>query len=180
MLLTVWLKVADAARQPSLRLALEGRLRGRTYYRYAEVGRIPGANQVVPIGTEWGRYDFPLYDLPLDGLSELRVRVDLQGPGEIWVDDVALYDLVYTETELRELAKLVTLAQVTLDNGQVGDCVQLLESYWPRLLAEKLPLRPEALAPVARAPEQTPPKAAESDSQRTGWMDRLKGVLPRF
>jgi len=180
MLLTVWLRVADAARQPSLRLALEGRLRGRTYYRYAEVGRIPGANQVVPVGTEWGRYDFPLYDLPLDGLSELRVRVDLHGPGEVWVDDVALYDLVYTETELRELAKLVTLAQVTLDNGQVGDCVQLLESYWPRLLAEKLPLKPEALAPVARAPEQPPPEAAESNSQRTGWMDRLRGVLPRF
>jgi len=179
-LLTVWLKVADAARQPTVRLALEGRLRGRTYYRYAEVGRMPGSGQVVPIGTEWGRYDFPLYDLPLGGLSELRVRVDLQGPGEVWVDDVALYDLIYTETELRELAKLVTLAKVTLDNGQVSDCVELLESYWPQLLAKKLPLKPESLAPVARAPEQSSPKTPESTSQRTGWADRLKGVLPRF
>ena len=42
---SVWLRVADAARQPPLRLALEGKLHGRDYYRFAPVGLTPGAGQ---------------------------------------------------------------------------------------------------------------------------------------
>ena len=40
--MSVWLRVADAARQPNLRLAVEGKLVGRDYYRYAVIGQPPG------------------------------------------------------------------------------------------------------------------------------------------
>ena len=40
--MSVWLRVADAAHQPNVRLAVEGKLVGRDYYRYAVVGQPPG------------------------------------------------------------------------------------------------------------------------------------------
>ena len=43
--MAVWLRVADADRQPPLRLALEGKLHGRDYYRFAPVGLAAGAGQ---------------------------------------------------------------------------------------------------------------------------------------
>ena len=105
--MSVWLRVADAARQPPLRLAVEGKLDGRDYYRFAAVGQSPGREQPAasPVDRDWGQYIFQVDDLPLEGLSQLRVRFDLMGQGEVWVDDVQLYDLAFSETELRGLAE---------------------------------------------------------------------------
>ncbi len=177
--MAVWLRVADAARQPRLRLAVEGRLRGESYYRYAEVGKTSGET-AVPITAEWKQFVFPVDDLPLEGLSQLQVRLDLQGPGEVWVDDVRLYDLRFDKTEIWEMAKLVTLARVTLENGHVSDCVDMLDGYWSRLLADKVPLGPEALSPVARTPDPPADSSTAPNSPRTGWMNRLRDMVPRF
>jgi len=175
----VWLRVDDATRQPRLRLAVEGRLDSQSYYRYAEVGQTSG-EATVPITAEWKQFVFPVDDLPLEGLSQLQVRLDLEGPGEVWVDDVRLYDLRFDKTEIWEIAKLVTLARVTLENGQLSDCVDILDGYWPRLLARRVPLSPEALTPVARTTDQPAKDSSQPTSPRTGWMDRLREMVPRF
>ena len=139
--MSVWLRVADAARQPNLRLAVEGKLVGRDYYRYAVIGQPPGPGQEAkPIATTWGQYIVQFDDLPLDGLSQMRVRLDLMGAGEVWADDVQLFDLAFNESELRALYKLLTLADLNLQNGQVGDCMKLLNGYWPRFLMQNVPL----------------------------------------
>ena len=44
----------------------------------------------------------------------------------MWIDDVQLFDMALSEAELRALFKLITLADVTLQNGQVGECLKLL------------------------------------------------------
>ena len=83
--MAVWLRVADASRQPPLRLAIEGKLQGRDYYRFAPVGQAPCAGQpAVPIAAQWGQYVFQVDDLPLEGLTSVRVRFDLMGAGEVW------------------------------------------------------------------------------------------------
>ena len=176
--ISVWLRVADAARQPPLRLALEGRLYGQSYYRYGEVGSASGAQR---IGVEWDHpYELPFDDLPLEGLSQLRVRFDLMGAGEVWIDDVQLFDLAFSENERRELAKLLTFADYQLQNRQVGDCLRLLEGYWVRFLEGNVPL-PQTSRPVAQKP--APPRPSDATTpqetpQRTGWMDRVKNLLP--
>jgi hypothetical protein len=177
--LSVWLRVADASHQPNLRLAVEGKLVGRDYYRYAVIGQPPGPGQDgKPITTAWSQYIVPFDDLPLDGLSQMRVRLDLMGAGEVWADDVQLFDLAFNESELRALYKLLTLADLNLQNGQVGDCMKLLNGYWPRFLMQNVPLPPAvsslASRPAAEQSSDEKPAAPQSPS----WTDRLKELLP--
>lgn len=171
--MSVWLRVADPAVQPTLRLALEGKLNGGDYYRFAPVGAVAGA-QAAPIGAEWTQYVFQVDDLPLEGLTQLQVRFDLLGPGEVWVDDVQLYDLSFSGNELRELYRLIYRANVTLEDGQVSDCLRLLGGYWPRFLEANVPLQSTAAEDVAQRPE----RQATRPPKPTGVIDRLKGFLP--
>ncbi len=175
---SVWLRTSDAASQPPLRLAVEGKLRGQDYYRYAPVGSAPGPGRpAVPILPGWGRYVFQVDDLPLEGLASIRVRFDLMGPGEVWIDDVQVFNLAFTKPEMIELSKLITLADVKLQNGQIGDCLRLLEGYWPRFLNANVPLPPGAM-PSERASAAKQPPAEETPPERSGFLDRMKDLLP--
>ncbi|MEA1950872.1 MAG: family 10 glycosylhydrolase, partial [Planctomycetota bacterium] len=82
----VWLRVPEAAKQPTLQWSLVGKLDGQEFSRVAVVGQT-GAH---PIGDRWGLYEFPVNSLPLDGMTEACVRFDLLGPGEVLIDDVQL------------------------------------------------------------------------------------------
>jgi hypothetical protein len=174
---SVWLRIAHAARQPPLRLALEGKLQGGDYYRFGPVGLAPNAGQqVAALQTEWAQYVFEVYDLPLDGLTSLRARFDLMGPGEVWIDDVQVSSLTFSGPEVLELSKLITLADVKLQNGQIGDCLHVLEGYWPRFLEENVALpagavSAETVSAKQRAEEEKPP-------ERSGWLNRMKDALP--
>ncbi len=177
--MSIWLRVADPSRQPDLRLAVEGKLVGRDYYRYAIIGRPPGPGQEgKPISTTWSQYIVQFDDLPLVGLSQMRVRVDLMGAGEVWADDVQLFDLAFNESELRALYKLLTLADLNLQNGQVGDCMKLLDGYWPRFLMQNVPL-PASVPALASKPATDPPADDKpAEPQPASWIDRVKGILP--
>lgn len=174
--ISVWLRTSDSLRQPPLRLALEGKLNGRDYYRYAPVGSAAGPDRpVVPILPEWGQYVFQIDDLPLEGLASLRVRFDMMGAGEVWIDDVRTFNLAFTKAEMVELSKLISLADVKLQQRQVGDCIRLLEGYWPRFLEANVTLPPEAVATASAKPE--PPKE-EPPPERSGFLNRIKDMLP--
>ncbi len=168
-----WLRVADAGRQPPLRLALGGRLNGQDYYRYALVGAGPTAKK---IGTQWSPYIFPVQDLPAEGLSDLRVRFDLMGAGEVWIDDVELRE--FSDDELKELARLITSALYRLRNDQLSDCQRLLDSYWPRYLTANVPLVRSSL--TAKPRFEPPPSETAEPEARTGLLDRFRRSLPEF
>jgi hypothetical protein len=177
--MSVWLRVADAGSQPPLRLALEGKLRGRDYYRFAPVGLPSGAGQAaVPLATDWAQYVFQVDDLPLEGLTSLRVRFDLMGPGEVWVDDVQVYNLAFSKPELVELSKLIASVEVKLQNGQIGDCLHLLEGYWPQFLEENVHLQPGAIPPETLAAKPASRAADEKPPERSGWLNRVKDIIP--
>ena len=175
--ISVWLRVADAARQPPLRLALEGKLNGQVFYRCAQVGFGGSGSQAEPIYPEWSRYVSQVDDLPLEGLTSLRVRFDLMGPGEVWIDDVQLYHLLFSRAEMVELSKLISLADVKLQSRQIGDCLHLLEGYWPQFLEENVAL-PSA-PPAAETAASKPKPAEEKPPERTGWFGRMKDLLPK-
>ncbi len=171
----VWLRVADARVQPSLQLAFEGNLNGQSFYRWAKLGAAPGPGQAaMPLTVQWKQYIFAINDLPLEGLTQMNVQFSLMGPGEVWVDDVQLFDRAFSPNEVKELTKLIQLANINLQNGKVGDCMRLLEGYWPQFLQENVPLRPR----VARNPN--PPRRPASEPKPSpGIMDRLKALLPK-
>ena len=175
--LSVWLRVADASRQPPLRLAIEGKLHGHDYYRCGQVGLSPNAGQPGDaIQTEWGQYVLPVDDLPLEGLTSVRVRFDLMGPGEVWIDDVQVVSLAFSVPEMVELSKLITLADVKLQNGQIGDCLRLLDGYWPQFLEENVALPPGAVPSETAAAQ--PSEDEEKPPERTGWLSRMRDLLP--
>jgi len=177
---SVWLRVANAGRQPPLRMAIQGMRNNRwDYYRAAPIGANPDGRVVSPISTNWQRFLFPIDDLPLDGLTQLQVRFDLMGAGEVWIDGVELTDLRFSDNEVKELSKLVTLIHVRLQNGQIGDCLRLLEGYWPRFLGQNVPLRPEAVVADKLPPPKPPANKSTEAPPRTGLLNRMRNLLPK-
>jgi len=176
IMVQVWLRVADAAHQPPLRLALGGRLNDQDYYRYALVGAGPTAKKV---GTQWSPYVFPVHDLPAEGLSDLRVRFDLMGAGEVWIDDIELRE--FSDDELKELARLITSALYKLRNDQLSDCQRLLDGFWPRYLVSNVAL--ERLPLTSRPRFDPPPSDAEKTTEpetKPGFMEKVRRSLPEF
>jgi hypothetical protein len=176
---SVWLRVADTSQQPPLRLAIEGQHRGRPYYRYATVGA--GQNAVL-IKTEWSQFIFQVDDLPVTDLSDLRVRFDLMGSGEVWVDDVELFPLAFSDSERVEISKLISVAGIHLDKGKIGQCTRVLEGHWPKFLATHVPLDDSdssTSSDVAKRdnpnPDEQPPARTP---EKTGFLDRVRGALP--
>ena len=62
-----------------------------------------------------------------------------------------------------------------LQNGQIGDCLRLLEGYWPRFLEENVPLPPGA---TVLEPPPKPREAEEPPPERSGWLNRVKDLVP--
>jgi len=65
---------------------------------------------------------------------------------------------------------------VKLQNGQVGDCVRLLDGYWPRFLEENVPLPAGTAASEASVSQPRP--AEEKPPERSGWLNRVKDLVP--
>lgn len=134
------LRIADPARQPRLRLAVEGKLDGQSYYRWSNVGLgEDGKPLKVQLQSDWNSYRFPLTDLPLNGLSDLRIGFDLMDEGEVWIDDIQVYDLWFDDYERDELLKSIASADFQLNAGQLVSCQRFLESYWPQYLRNHVP-----------------------------------------
>jgi hypothetical protein len=175
--LRIWLRTADPARQPPLRLALEGPMEGGQYFRFAQLGAAPAKN---PITAEWAEYRCYFDDLPLEGLGPLRIWLELSGPGEVWIDDAQLFSLYFTDNERVELSKLIALADVKLQNGQLSDCIYLLQGYWPRFLETNVPLTPGSLdgERLVGRNSRRGGDSQDTKSDRAGFLDRLRGAWP--
>lgn len=174
----VWLCVPNDAAQPTLQWSLVGKLDGRDFSRAAVVGR----STANSISNQWGLYEFPINNLPLEGLEELRVRFDLAGPGEVLIDDVQLSHLEFEDQELRELGRLIQTADLHLRMNQVGDCIRLLEGYWPRFLEANVPLpaagaQPQSVAAKPRVAAN--PQKEQSEEKESGWLNRMRNALPK-
>ena len=90
------------------------------------------------------------------------------GAGEVWVDDVQVFSLAFNKSEMVELSKLITQAGRELQNGRIGDCMRLLDGYWPRFLEENVPLPPGTGAMEAADTEKKPPAEEKPPEPRVG------------
>jgi hypothetical protein len=169
----VWLRIAEGDPQPPVRLAVEGVLDDREYYRFAPVGGLGGGK---PLSAIWSQFVLQIDDLPSRGLDSLRVRVDLLGPGGVQLDGVRVFDLAFDESQRAQLSRRLDLLEARLAAGDVGACVVELDTYWPRFLAEHV--SDAAVAAVRQAavreaaPAVEPPVA--SPVRSSGVLDRLR------
>jgi hypothetical protein len=165
-----WIRSRDKSSQSPLRLAIEGKVDGKTYYRYATVGGGKGP----PIPSVWTQYWFQIDDLPSSELSELRIGIDLMGPGDVSIDDLSVYDLWFHDNERDELVKQLGIAGFQLGHGRLLDSHRYLDGYWPRFLEAFVPGEPAAVeftgtsVPSGAAPNMTATPRVGIDAGRPG------------
>jgi hypothetical protein len=178
--LTVHLR--DQRLQPAtdLRIVIESADQSHVYRRAATVA---AASDPLKPG-QWQYKAILINDLPLESRGEMRLRLELTGPGEIWIDSMKLYDLLFPlkfyKFEAAENLQFVQLrhaAKSAYDEGRVADCVRQLERYWPRFLTEYTPLiQPAIVKETPQTPDQPPPKQAQQPAPGLG--ERLRSVFP--
>lgn len=169
----VWARCPKGQTAPPLRIGVFGDCRGRTFSQSA-----PSA----PIGEEWTFVGVEVRDVPAEGLGTLQLHFQLAGPGEVWLDDVQLEDLPFSDTEHKVLIKTVYPARATLADKQVTQCLRILESYWPRFLLQHVPAAEIVPPPtVARSPQPTSPASEEKPDEKEespGFMGRIRNLVP--
>ncbi len=170
---SLWLKLADANDQPRVRLVLEGSPDGRTLFRTAILGEGAG---VVPIPSQWKQFVFAIDDLPPEAPTQLRFRVDLAGAGDVSLDDVQMFDLVFTDAEKIQLSKIVALADFQITSGRHGECLNELDGFWPRLLLSQSPRLTGpivSIPPIQASPQHDVP---EKSAAKPNVVDRIKDL----
>lgn len=167
---SMWLKAARPGTKLHLYVGIHN---GRNFSRAFSV--------VDEVGDDWRQVPVPVLDLPEDGLGDLQLRIQLNGPGEIWIDDIQLGDLAFGPQEQRALLKTVYPARPTLDNRQVVQCVRILESYWPRFLFEHVTPLEESRPNLARVPQPPalpPEKKPDEPKESNGFLGRIRDLVP--
>lgn len=164
----MWMRAGSTDLQPPLRIAIEGVQDGREFYRYAAVGRGPGA---MPLSAAWSQFVLQVDDLPTRGLDALRVRLDLLGPGTVEVDDARVFDLAFDESQRVRLSKILALAEQRWAAGDVGGCLLELDGPWPRFLRSRVAAPPAEVAVDAPQQGSAPDGAA---APRSGVIDRVR------
>jgi hypothetical protein len=167
--MAVWIRSTEAGPRPNLRYVLEGELEGNP------AGTPLVRWQTLQVGPQWKSFVVEATDLPLEGLASLRVRFELTGPGEVWLDHVQLCALFFQQAEKNALLKLIAPADLKLERRRVRDCLDLLEGYWPRFLLANVPASHD---PLARRPAP-PPRRPDEPQEPPSLLDRMKALAPK-
>jgi hypothetical protein len=184
--MTVFARSQNTGPGAELRLVFECESEGRPYRHAASVK----ASDTQHDNQQWGR---PLAildpDLPLDSHGQMRIKFEFAGPGDFWLDNIKLNDtllpLKFYENSSAEIVKLLQHThevQAAYDAGQLQDCIQLLDGYWPHFVMAYTP----AAAPIALAarpsstggPDSSIPPSPKDEPPSTGFGDRIRHIVP--
>jgi hypothetical protein len=182
--MTVFARSQNADTRTELRIIFAADHSGHEYRRSFIVGGAQTDGQRLE--SNWRPYAILVNDLPLDMHGEMRIRFELSGPGEIWLDNIKLYDLLFplkfypdAQAEIKQFFILIHAAQRAAEAGRIADSVRLLEGYWPRFITA---YTPPVKAPVAESiaphqPTSTPP-TDEEEEPAPSISERLKRFVP--
>ncbi|MCL2116924.1 MAG: hypothetical protein FWH27_00710, partial [Planctomycetaceae bacterium] len=182
--------ISQDATQLPFRLVLKGQHQSRPFVRSATIGPSfwSAISQAPPVdGIRWHQMIVPFSDLPLTGLEPLTVSLEVYRPASVWVDDLRLYHLAFTDEEQTQLNRIRSVVTCYIGERHISDALTILEGYWPQLLAECMPNAEELIAqqtvtnlafaaqPESVSPSQPPASTAEPKKKTV--TDRIKGVL---
>jgi len=141
----LWVGLAETVNEKILRcplcLTLTGQDRNtaKPFLRTVSLEQmvLHSAENVPPTdGVRWCSITVPLTQLPLDSLENLSLCFDLTAEGTVWIDDLRMDSIAFTESERIELLKMISVASYLPTTNRVSDSVELLEGFWPQLLLE--------------------------------------------
>lgn len=163
--MVVFVRPHDLASGSQLRLMLE-EVGTNSSSRYIVSCDLPAERMLEDRKSqEWIGYRFGVEDLPLDSQVKLQVKLELVGQGDVAIDAIELYQVVFpmdlyprdSEYQRLAIAQRLETARVALEQHRYCDCLQEVESYWAQFLLAYLP-------PEARPPEQVA-SPANSENQ---------------
>jgi hypothetical protein len=164
LVMWVFARGENVAPDTELRLVFEADGATKPYRHIATLG----GRHAAPLSNLWGAggFAFRCEELPLDSRGKMRIKFELTGPGEVWIDNVQLYDVLFplpfyerSEPEKLELVKLIAATDNALENGQYAECARKLEGYWPRFLNAYSPVAAQTIATQPALEQQIAPAA---------------------
>ena len=184
--MTVFARSQNTPSDAELRLIFEYESEGRPYRLAANVK----TNDPDHNSQQWRPFAIFDADLPLDSRAEMRIKFEFAGPGDFWLDNIKLNDtllpLKFYPNSSAEIVKLLQHThdvQAAYDAGQLQDCLQLLDGYWPHFVTAYTPPAAPAIALAARpsssnVQEPSPPPSGKEDQYSPGLGERLKRIVP--
>ena len=150
--ISVWLKTADPANQPPLRISVDGVSDGSSHYRFGAIGSLSSDPEANPVDSTWRRFAVHFDDLPED-LTNIRIGFDLMGQGQVSIDQVELFDRWFDENDSEAMTQLLAGASSQLSNPEsLDNARRILESYWVKFLDEHIGVETRGSAtPVEKA-----------------------------
>jgi len=173
LVMLAFVRGENVAPASELRLVFETEGGVTTFRQFATLGgNGPGAR---PIGSDWGGgFLFRSEDLPLDSHGKMHVKFELTGPGDLWIDNVQLYDLLFPlpyynrgEAERLEFVKLISSAKSALERGELAECALKLDGYWPRFLNAYTPTKTPTVATQPPPQPRSPPTTGDEQKTET-------------
>lgn len=79
---------------------------------------------------DWKWFGVYFDDLLFDGIDEFWIGFDMMKFGEVWIDDVEVYDFWLDEWDVLILLKLSINFFELFENGDFVSCFEYLELYW--------------------------------------------------
>ncbi len=166
---SVWLKTEDPQQQPPLRLAIEGQTENSEYYRFGSIGALAPESESKRVSQQWQRFAVHFDDLPVQGIENLRIGFDLMGAGQVWIDDVAVYDRWFDGNDTKAITQMLASASLMMSQPEKLDqCRRILNGYWPSFLDEYFPdpePKTEDEANPLVTPQPGPPAQAVPESR---------------
>lgn len=142
--LAVSIRAKAQSGNPTLRLAVEGRVGGAALRHSVNVQPAPAiprktAETINPekaTTTDWPDETYWLYvtDIPDSTVEDLRIAIDLVSPGQVAIDDVQFFDFFFTQQERDSLQRQTFVAAERLRKGDPVAANRLLDSHWARYL----------------------------------------------
>ena len=178
--MTIYARAQNLGPNTNLQIAFETEHGGQPYLQFARVRP----------NTDWGAPFVVLLDnLPLESRGQMRVTFELNGPGEVWLDNAKLDALLFPlkcygngQKELMQLSQRIYAAESAFKAGQTSDCVRMFDGYWPRfVLAYRPPVQPKIAAATPPAQQQALPTQPNQGQQPApGIGDGIKRFVPPF
>lgn len=120
LLVQVWLR-SDRP-DAKVRIWIEGESSGKPYRRVSE----------IHVRPTWTERAIRAGDIPPGGLDTARLRFELLGAGNLWIDDVAVSGEGLSEPERRNASKAIMAAIQAYRDKRFADFARLAGSHWAR------------------------------------------------
>ncbi len=102
-------------------------------------------NEVFDTNTKWHRIDFPTLNsnslgTSVDPACKVRLALDIEGPSQLWIDDIFASKIFLDEEERRQLRSELFVARRELSQNRPSLAWQLTQSEKFRNVFESVPL----------------------------------------